>query len=196
MKNNSNYHSKIIKEKIHKLPTGKFEGTIYLIDTLNNIESIKDMLRYTNVFGFDTETRPSFKKGIKNNISLLQLATSDSAFLFRINFTGIPEFLIRIFEDKDITKVGVAIRDDLKGLKKIRPFNPKGFTDLQQYVEVFGIEDKGLRKLAANILGLKISKGQQTSNWENKILNKSQLVYAATDAWVCCEIFNKLTRHT
>lgn len=196
MKYNSNYHSKIIKEKIHKLPTGKFEGTIYLIDTLNNIKSIEDKLRYTDVFGFDTETRPSFKKGIRNNTSLIQLATSDTAFLFRINFTGIPEFLIRIFENKNIIKVGVALRDDLNELKKIRPFSSKGFIDLQQYVEEFGIEDKGLKKLAANILGLRISKSQQTSNWENKILKKSQLVYAATDAWICCEIFNKLIRHT
>ena len=196
MKNSFNFQSKIIKEQIHKLPVKKFEGSIYLVDTINKKELIKDKLNNTEVLGFDTETRPSFKKGIRNNISLIQLATSNNAFLFRINLTGIPDFLVRIFENENIIKVGVALRDDLSGLKKIKPFNPNGFVDLQQYVEKFGIEDKGLKKLAANILGLKISKSQQTSNWENNILKKQQLEYAATDAWVCYEIYNKLTRPT
>jgi len=196
MKNSFNFQSKIIKEQIHKLPVKKFEGSIYLVDTINKKKLIKDKLNNTEVLGFDTETRPSFKKGIRNNISLIQLATSHNAFLFRINLIGIPDFLVRIFENENIIKVGVALRDDLSGLKKIKPFNPNGFIDLQQYVEKFGIEDKGLKKLAANILGLKISKSQQTSNWENNILKKQQLEYAATDAWVCYKIYNKLTRPT
>lgn len=194
MKNNYNFPSKILREQINDLPFMKFEGEIYLIDSIKAVNSVKDKLKNINVFGFDTETRPSFKKGRKNNISLIQLATSKYAFLFRINLTGIPDFLIRILENSNIIKVGVALKDDINELKKIRSFDPAGFTDLQQFVVKFGIEDKGLKKLAANILGIKISKRQQTSNWENETLIQKQLEYAATDAWVCCEIFNKLSR--
>ena len=124
----------------------------------------------------------------------MQIATSDKAFLFRINLTGIPDLLVEILENRNIIKVGVALRHDLISFQKIRSFNPGGFIDLQQYVEQFGIRDKGLRKLTANILGLRLVKGQQTSNWESKTLIQPQLEYAATDAWVCYEIYNKLLR--
>ncbi len=196
MNNNYNFQKKILKEQINDLPVKKFEGRIYLIDGIKEANSVKGKLNNIDIFGFDTETRPSFKKGIKNNISLIQLATPEDAFLFRVNHTGIPDFLIRIFENSNIKKAGVAIKDDISALRKIKSFNPAGFTDLQQYVVKFGIEDKGLKKLAANILGIKISKSQQTSNWDNEILKQKQLEYAATDAWVCCEIFNKLIRLT
>jgi len=155
---------------------------------------LRDIIQNINIFGFDTETRPSFKKGRLNKTALVQLATSDIAFLFRINLTGIPDLLVEILENSDIIKVGVALRHDLISLQKIRSFSPGGFIDLQQHVEQFGIRDKGLRKLTANILGLRLVKGQQTSNWESKTLIQTQLEYAATDAWVCYEMYNKLSR--
>jgi ribonuclease D len=155
---------------------------------------LRDIIQNINIFGFDTETRPSFKKGRLNKTALVQLATSDIAFLFRINLTGIPDLLVEILENSDIIKVGVALRHDLISLQKIRSFSPCGFIDLQQYVEQFGIRDKGLRKLTANILGLRLVKGQQTSNWESKTLIQTQLEYAATDAWVCYEMYIKLSR--
>jgi ribonuclease D len=158
------------------------------------VDNLKDIIENIKIFGFDTETRPTFRKGRFNNTALVQLAISDKAFLFRINLTGIPDLLVEIIENKDIIKVGVAIRHDLISLQKLRSLNPSGFIDLQQYVEQFGIRDKGLKKLTANILGLRLVKGQQTSNWESKKLLQTQLEYAATDAWVCYEMYRKLSR--
>ncbi len=194
MKHEFDFYSNIPKAIIHELPVKKFEGKIFLIDTPGNTDNLKDIIEDIKIFGFDTETRPTFRKGRFNNTALVQLVTSDKAFLFRINLTGIPDILVRIIENKDIIKVGVAIRHDLISLQKLRSFNPSGFIDLQQYVEQFGIRDKGLRKLTANILGLRLVKGQQTSNWESKRLLQTQLEYAATDAWVCYEMYRKLSR--
>lgn len=194
MKHDFDFHSNISKADIYGLPVKKFEGRIFVIDTFDKLALAKDELQNIKIFGFDTETRPSFKKGKLYNTALVQLAISDKAFLFRINMTGAPDLLIEILENSDIIKVGVALRHDLVSLQKIRPFKPDGFIDLQQYIEQFGIKDKGLRKLTANILGLRLVKGQQTSNWESKILKQPQLEYAATDAWVCYEMFNKLSQ--
>ena len=192
MKNEFNFYPSITKEHIQALPAGKFRGKIFLIESLSGLAEIKSIVKNIRVFGFDTETKPSFKKGKTNKTALIQLATSDYAFLFRINIVGIPDFLVDIFENKDIIKSGVALKHDLASLQKIKPFKPDGFVDLQNFVEQFGIKDKGLRKLAANVLGLRIIKGQQTSNWESRVLKQTQLEYAATDAWVCHEIYNKL----
>ncbi len=193
MKHDFDFHSKISKADIYGLPVKKFEGEIFIIDSFDKLALVKDKLQNIRIFGFDTETRPSFKKGKLYNTALVQLATSGKAFLFRINVTGIPDLLVDIMENSDIIKVGVALRHDLVSLQKLRPFKPGGFIDLQQYVEQFGIKDKGLRKLTANILGIRLVKGQQTSNWESKILKQPQLEYAATDAWVCYEMYRKLS---
>ncbi|MCK4700524.1 MAG: 3'-5' exonuclease domain-containing protein 2, partial [Bacteroidales bacterium] len=144
--------------------------------------------------GFDTETRPSFRKGPNNRIALLQLATDDDAFLFRINKTKLPDTLVRILADPDLIKVGVAIRDDIKGLQKYSDFVPAGFVDLQNYVTDFGIESNGLRKLAGIVLNFRISKSNQVSNWENKKLSKGQIQYAATDAWVSYKVYSMLEK--
>jgi ribonuclease D len=194
MKQNFHFFSEISKAQIHKLPVKKFEGKIYVIDTIDKIALLKDVIHSIKIFGVDTETKPSFRKGRINDTALVQIADYDKAFLFRINLTGIPDILAEIFENTKITKVGVALRHDLISLQKIRHFTPGGFVDLQQYVEQYGIRDKGLRKLTANILGLRLVKGQQTSNWESKTLSRAQLEYAATDAWVCYEMYNKLLR--
>jgi ribonuclease D len=114
--------------------------------------------------------------------------------LFRLNKTQLPEFVIEILENRDIVKVGVALKDDLIGLKKIMDLEPDGFVDLQKFVKQFGIEDNGLKKLVANVLGFRISKKSQTSNWEQDTLTNEQLVYAATDAWVCHQMYEVLTK--
>jgi len=192
MKNNRRFQRTVEKDHIQELPLKSFEGQIYLIDHPRQFHSIKTLLNDYSAFGFDTETRPSFRKGRINKVALLQLATREHAFIFRINRTGIPDFIKVILEDSRIIKAGVAIRDDLKALNHIKPMRTDGFIDLQQYVAQFNIEDKGLKKLTANILGFRISKRYQTSNWEEDVLSVPQLEYAATDAWVCYEIYHRL----
>lgn len=147
----------------------------------------------SKVLGFDTETRPSFKKGRKNKVSLIQLSNSEIACLIRINRIGIPDELVTILSNPGITKTGVAIHDDIRYLTGIRKFKPAGFIDLQGFVKEYGIQSSGLKKLAAIILGFRISKRQQVTDWEAIQLSEAQQIYAATDAWVCHQIYNKLT---
>jgi ribonuclease D len=190
--NNGVYFKNIEVEYIKSLPIKTFPGTIHLIDHPPAFESIRHVLNNEPILGFDTETKPCFKKGRYHPVALLQLSTPDQAFLIRLNKVRLPEFLIDILENKDITKVGVALKDDLNGLKKIMDLEPDGFVDLQQFVKQFGIEDNGLKKLVANVLGFRISKKSQTSNWEQDDLTREQLEYAATDAWVCRQIYEVL----
>jgi ribonuclease D len=192
MKNDQEFLRSIEKDHIQSLPLKSFEGTIHLVDNPGKFSSVKALMKGYPEFGFDTETRPSFRKGKIYKVALLQLATREHAFIFRINRTGIPDFVKNILENQKIIKIGVAIHDDLKSLNHIKPMKTDGFIDLQQYVERFHIEDKGLKKLTANILGFRISKRYQTSNWEEDVLSVPQLEYAATDAWVCYEIYRRL----
>jgi ribonuclease D len=193
--NNREYFKTIEDEYLKALPVQSFKGAIYLIDHPSKFREAEQALQGVQLLGFDTETKPTFKKGRFHHVALLQLSTDEKAFLFRINKVSLPAFILDILEDATITKVGVALRDDLTGLKKIKPFNPQGFIDLQQFVKQYGIDDNGLKKLVANILGFRISKRFQTSNWEQELLDADQLTYAATDAWVCRQIYATLNNH-
>jgi ribonuclease D len=190
---NKTYKETITAEEIKELDLSWFEGEIFLIDNLKKFNEVLPGLKSSKVLGFDTETKPSFKKGRKNKVSLIQLANDKIACLFRINRIGIPAELAAILSDPGIIKSGVAIHDDIRVLSGIRKFNPAGFIDLQAFVKSYGIESSGLKKLAAIVLGFRISKRQQVTDWEAVQLSEAQQIYAATDAWVCCEIYNKLT---
>jgi ribonuclease D len=182
----------ITTEEIQQLPYGTFAGNIIVVQSLDKITSVVDELKKHKVIGFDTESKPSFKKGKVNRLAMLQLSVDHTCYLIRINKVGFPEPLKEIFARPDILKIGVAIHEDLGQLSKIIHLQPKGFVDLQKICSDYGINDKSLKKLAAIILGMRISKSQQTSNWEAEVLSDSQLAYAATDAWVCREMYLKL----
>jgi ribonuclease D len=189
MKNENSFKSSITKEEVSLLPRQKFNGEIFYIHSLNDFYEFFPHLKNHSLLGFDTETKPSFKRGKINEVSLLQLSTENQAFLFRLNQIGLPKPLVDLLSDTGIIKAGVAIRDDISALRRLSNFTPGGFIDLQHLVKEFGISDNGLKKLAANVLGFRISKRQQTSNWEQEQLSASQMEYAATDAWVCYKIY-------
>lgn len=191
---NNIYQENITLEEIQKLELSWFRGNIQVVDDIKKFNTAIDELKGKKLLGFDTETRPSFKKGHKNKVSLIQLSTHDKAWLFRINRIGIPAQLLDLLADSSIIKAGVAVHDDIKFLKNVRKFNPEGFIDLQAYVKDFGIQCSGLKKLTAIILGFRISKRQQVTDWEAESLSEPQQVYAATDAWVCYEIYSRLKK--
>lgn len=182
----------ITPEEILTLPYGGFTGKIHLIDTREGLRKAVEEITHQVMLGFDTETRPSFKKGEFHHVALLQLATREQAWLFRLNRIGLDTELIRILSEAVISKCGVAIRDDLKGLQKLEPFNPGGFIELATVSKEAGLQVEGLRKLAAILLGIRISKSAQTTNWEARVLTDKQIEYAATDAWASLEIYNRL----
>jgi ribonuclease D len=185
---------KISKTEIMDLPLGQFEGEIILVDKPIQIVDVIKELSGENLIGFDTETRPSFTKGRQHQVALLQLATKDVAFLIRVNQIGMPGAIKELLETKQIVKIGAAVRDDLKALSKLREtFAPQSFYDLNEELKRVGFENVGVRNLAAMVLNVRISKSEQVSNWEAQVLTEKQLLYAATDAWACLEIYNKLS---
>lgn len=189
---NNKYQENISVEELAAFELSWFKGEIVLVDNLKTFHEVFPRLLGSDLLGFDTETRPTFKKGRKNSVSLIQLSTGDLACLFRINKIGIPDEMVGLLSDPSVIKAGVAVHDDIKFLKSIKKFSPGGFTDLQNFVKDFGIQSSGLKKLAAIILGFRISKRQQVTDWEAEQLTEAQQVYAATDAWVCYQIYRKL----
>ncbi len=188
------FKESIDKEELAELPLVQFEGKISLIESKEDYLASVEYLSRQTMLGFDTETKPAFKKGVVNEVALLQLATNDRAFLFRLNKMGLPNGLKSILENPQICKVGVAIRDDIKGLQKLNKFKPDGFIELQEHVKEFGIQDFSLKKLSAIVLGYRISKSQRITNWEAPELTEAQQVYAATDAWVSHQIYQSLNQ--
>lgn len=189
------FKEKISKEELTELPLHYFEGQIAVVDKPEQVKAVAKHLSAHRTIGFDTETRPSFKKGKVNKVALLQLSTSDQAYLFRINKLGLPEEIRQILSNPEIIKPGVAIRDDIKALRGIKDFKPAGFIELQDTAKELGILNFSLKKMAAIVLGFRISKSQQLSNWEADSLTESQKIYAATDAWIPLMIYKNFINH-
>jgi ribonuclease D len=184
---------KITKEEVNALSLGQFEGDMFLIDKDEDVEEVAEFLVQQRIIGFDTETKPAFQKGVTNQVSLLQLSTSTQAFLFRLNKIGFPDSIRNILEKESIVKVGAAVHDDIKGLAKLTDsFYPNSFFDLNDELKRVGFLNIGVRNLCAMVLGIRISKSEQVSNWEAETLTTKQQRYASTDAWGCLEIFKKL----
>ena len=187
-------YNKYDKAQISSLPVAQFPGRIIVILTPGETEKAVRYLLSQPILGFDTETRPSFKRGLQHKVSLLQVSTPDTCFLFRLNHTGLTPALINLLEDRTVNKIGLSWHDDVNSLNKIGEFKTGSFIDIQDLVRELGIEDLSLQKLYANLFNQKISKRQQLSNWEADILSDKQKMYAATDAWACIMIYEEIIR--
>ena len=183
----------ISKQQLAALPPAHFTGSIIVVDTPTAAESAVERLRMADLIGFDTETRPSFKKGQSNDVALLQLSLPDVCFLFRLNKIGMPESLKQLLEDKTKTKIGLSIHDDFRNLRKAHDFTPDGFVELQTFVTRWNIIDKSLTKLYGILFGQRLSKSQRLSNWEAEQLAEAQQHYAALDAQACIQIYSHLS---
>jgi ribonuclease D len=183
---------RISKEEINLLPIGRWEGPTHLVRTIEDVRAAAARLSLARLLGFDTETRPAFKKGQKFPPSLLQLATNEEVFLFQVQHTGLPEPLLAILGNPAIVKTGVSLDFDLLSLQTVQPFQPRGFVDLAAIARRRGIKNHGLRGLAAVVCGIRISKSARTTNWANNNLTPQQIQYAATDAWIGREIYRHL----
>lgn len=187
-----NFKISISKEQISTLPIASFQGEITVVDTPDDVSNAVQILEREKFIGFDTETKPSFKKGHANKVALLQLSTIDHCFLFRLNHLGMGEEISRLMENENITKIGLSIHDDFNVMHRSSNIVPRGFVELQSLVKDYHIEDISLQKIYAIIFGEKISKGQRLTNWEAASLTPQQQRYAATDAWACLRIYNFL----
>ena len=185
-------HRRLNKEEINELPLEYFSGSIHVLESKKDVNKACARLQNESILGFDTETRPAFKKGQFFLPSLLQLAGLDTVYLFRINKCGLPGSLKSLLANHTIVKTGVAIDRDIKDMQKISDFPPGNFVDLGEVARKKGLNHHGLRGLAARLLHFRISKGSRTTNWDANRLTAKQIRYAATDAWVSREVYCRL----
>ena len=183
---------KITKQEVNALPLMKYEGKYQIIDDESQVKAAVAACKNASILGFDTETKPAFRKGEFYPVALLQISLPDMAYLFRLNKISLSEDIVSLFEDPTIKIAGIGIRDDIKDLQKLRNFEPQGFVDLNEFGAKLGFESIGARNYAGMFMNHRISKSQQVSNWENAELTESQISYAATDAWICLEIYDKM----
>ena len=184
---------KIEKEVVDTLPVLEYEGRmIVVVDRMEQHAPAVSALRQSRLIGFDTETKPSFVRGQHNKVSLVQLATADTCYLFRIHKTGLSKELLDLLCDSDVVKVGISLKDDLHMLLQRARFVPHSWVDIQSIVGQVGIEDLSLQKIYAILFGKKISKSQRLTNWESATLTDKQQMYAAIDAWACLDIYHTL----
>lgn len=184
---------RIDKAAINNLPLKAYEGPIILAEDQAAMEAATSELSRERILGFDTESRPAFKKGENYGVSLLQLAGANAVYLFQLTRYEDLAPLFRLLEDPGIVKAGVAINDDIRKLNELRPFKAGGFIEIADITQKSGIVNTGLRSLTAFFLGFRISKRAQVSNWARQKLTSAQIQYAATDAWTsrrlyeCCQ---------
>lgn len=192
---NCKFAQHIDKTTIQTLPLISFEGEVIIIDNPEKVSEAIEYLKQFTILGVDTEARPSFRRGVHYPTALVQVATMERCYLFRLTHVGMPHGLADIFADSAICKVGLAFKDDLNGLRRRRDFKPVNCIDLQTIVCKYGIMDLGLQKIFAIIFGKKISKSQQLTNWENSHLTSEQAMYASTDAWATLSIYLELQKY-
>ena len=184
MKELQDYTRKLSKEEINAMPLRRYEGPVRLVRTEDDMAQALEMLRKEKVLGFDTETKPTFRKGAINTPALIQLATAECVYLIQLTRLPFSADLARVLARRGAVKAGVSIHDDMRELQRMQAFNPAGVVDLGDVARERGISTQGLRNLAANFFGWRISKGMQCSNWSLTDLSEGQILYAATDAWV------------
>lgn len=187
-------YNRLDKEYIKDLPLVSFPGKIITVNSEREADKAVPFLLSKDILGVDTETRPSFKKGQQHKVSLLQVATEDICFLFRLNYIGMITPVISLLSNTDVPMVGLSWHDDLAALQKRMEFKPGLFIDIQDIIGDIGIEDKSLQKLYANIFKQKISKRQRLTNWDADVLSDKQMSYAATDAWACVRLYKEILK--
>ena len=186
------FRATIDNDTVASLPAARFGGRIVIVDSEEQIEAACRDLSASEIIGFDTETRPSFRAGVSYKVSLLQLSTRECCYLFRLCHIRLDNRILKILGSRRILKVGASVAGDIRALHALRSFKADGFIDLQNEAERWGIEEKSLRKLSAIVLGQRVSKAQRLSNWEAGILTDQQKEYAATDAWVSMHILERM----
>jgi len=184
-----NFKPTITKEEINELPVASFDGKIVVVNNENSFKKAISDLKKQKIVGFDTETKPSFVKGVSHKVALIQIATEKVCYLFRLNLIGIPLELEKFFGNKSIKKIGLSLHDDMLALNRRTHIHPENFIDLQKIIADYGIEEMSLQKMYALIFKKKISKTQRLSNWEATELSEAQMHYAAMDAWACRKIY-------
>jgi ribonuclease D len=181
----------ITHDELMQLPIVRFDGPIRLVHTKAELEAAGQAIRHERLVGFDTETRPTFRKGQSHLPSLVQIAGAKCVYLFQLAKVDCSGVIAEILGNEHTVKAGIAVYRDLLDLTKLFPFIANNVIDLSAVAKKSGYEQTGMRNLAGIFLGYRITKGAQTSNWAAAHLTETQLRYAATDAWACRELYRR-----
>jgi len=181
----------VSRDEVNELPVRRYEGPVVLVETAPMLEAAMADLRAERVAGFDTETRPAFKIGESYPPALAQLATARAVYLFQVQQLDFEPELAELMGSQRLVKAGVSVKDDLRQLQKVAAFEAKSVIDLGDVVKRHGLKQSGVRNLAGLFLGYRVPKGAKTTNWAAARLSAQQITYAATDAWVCRELYLK-----
>ncbi len=184
--------NRLNKDYINELPVINFNGDVIVVETPEHEEDVVRELEEERFIGFDTESRPSFKKGEIYPVSLVQLATHKRAYLFQLQKTGFTDALANLLADETVKKIGVDVKHDIQKLQELKPFKAEGFIDMAKVAKEKGIIQNGLRNLAARYTGHRLIKSAQKTNWARSRLTHKQQTYAALDAWICLKIYPEL----
>ena len=177
------------REEIARLAIREYEGTIRLVASAQDLERAIQVIRGEQVVGLDTETKPTFRKGQFYLPCLVQIATASVVYLFQLKRMEFSGTLVEVLENPALIKAGIGLANDFSKLKRVFPFEPQNIIDLSLVAQQHGIQQSGVRNLAGQLLGFRVTKRSATSNWARPRLTPKQIVYAATDAWVCRELF-------
>jgi ribonuclease D len=180
---------RISHEEVGNLPVRRYEGPVHIVAAPAELHSAMRDIRKAGVVGFDTETRPAFKRGERYLPSLVQFATADAVYLLQVQQHDYADAMREIFSSEKITKAGVSVLDDLRNLKKLFEFEERAVVDLGKVASHHGLKQTGVRNLAGIFLGIRLTKGTKTTNWAAPRLTPQQITYAATDAWACRELY-------
>ena len=180
----------ITREELALLPMRRYEGDVSLVATATELERARGEIRSEPVVvGFDTETRPAFRKGESHLPCLIQVATAHKVYVFQLLRVDCGAAMAELLGNPTVIKAGIGLNYDLDQLKLRFPFDAAAVLDLGNVVKRQGFQQSGVRNLAGLFLGFRISKGAQTSNWAAASLSPQQIRYAATDAWTCRELY-------
>lgn len=188
--------NRLSSDYINTLPIVKFEGKVVIVDNKEQEEKVIKLLRKEEYVGFDTESKPAFKKGVSYPISLVQLATQDTAYLIQVKKTGFTDALADFLSNKKIKKIGVGVKNDITKLNELKDFIAGGFIDLSTIAAEKGIIQIGVRGLTARYIAHRLVKSSQKTNWAKSELTRKQQLYAASDAWICLQIYPRLLDDT
>jgi ribonuclease D len=190
------FANRLSREYINTLPIIRFEGRVVVVTDENSAETVLNTLMSESFVGFDTESKPSFTKGTTYPVSLIQLATHRTAYLLQLKKTGFSDLMIRFLENEHVKKIGVGLKNDLTKLQELKPFTPGGFIDLSKLASDKGIIQGGIRGLTARYMQCRLTKSAQKTNWAQTVLTLKQQIYAASDAWICLQIYPRLVADT
>lgn len=179
----------ISREEMSQLPIWRYKGPVYLVETQSDLQRAMQDVSREGVAGFDTETRPAFRRGVSYLPSLVQLATADAVYLFQVQVRDYSAAMREVFSSAEIIKAGVSVNDDLLNLRKLFEFEERAVVDLGRVAKRYGMKQTGVRNLAGIFLGTRIPKGTKITNWAARRLTPQQITYAATDAWACRELY-------